>query len=287
VGTGAERDEPGSRDDRTEPVLLETRATVNGRIGRAGEVDRYRVHVASGEALTIQVVAAPLGSWLDSVLSVRESSGKLLGESDDTPSVRLGVASTDSRLTLPPNTEGDVVVSVTDRYGRGGPEFGYRLVFGPPAPEFRVQISVDPTAGPDGDAWGVVTLKPGAETRIVARVDRARPGGPVRLSVEGLPEGVECPAVLVRRFESPPSREGATTSSLGTARVVLVLRTAQGVRPAQGRLRVAATIAGESGGEIEQLAECPVVLCRAESPGIDAASVRRVTSIPFWVYTGE
>ncbi len=55
----------------------------NGAIGRRGEVDRYRMTVKKGEKFRIRVVAEPMGSWLDSVLTVRDAEGGVLAENDD------------------------------------------------------------------------------------------------------------------------------------------------------------------------------------------------------------
>ncbi len=64
AGDGPESFEPAE--------TLEIDRTLNGRIDKPGEIDRYRLRTRKGERVTVGgVVAASLGSWLDSVVAVR------------------------------------------------------------------------------------------------------------------------------------------------------------------------------------------------------------------------
>lgn len=286
VGGGAERDEPGAQAGLEPPSPLTPGTTVNGRIGRAGEVDRYRLDPGSGLPLTLQVVAAPLGSWLDSVVTVRDPRGAVVAENDDSGDSPGGVPigpNPDSRLTLPADTAGPLTVEVADRFGRGGPEFGYRLAVAPKVPDFRAWVNV--ATGADGSrdgptpSGGVVALGPGAPGVLVAGVQVVPDAriGPITLRVEGLPEGVACDPAVVRRGNGGRGYENAT----------LRLRVGPGVRPATGRLRVVATAAREDGSSWSRPAECTLVLAPGDPQGKWAPVERRVTWLPFWVYTGD
>ena len=146
VGEGLEPIENPSETAGTGQAL-ESGATLNARLDRPGEVDRYRLAVSKGKPLRLTIRASSLGSWLDSVLRVRDASGRVLAENDDASGVlRAGraaagmrdAANLDSRLDLVPPTEGSVTVEVFDRFSRGGPEFSYRLIAGPPPLDFEV-----------------------------------------------------------------------------------------------------------------------------------------------------
>ncbi len=56
-----------------------TGVTINGRLDRAGQVDRFRVDARAGDRFRARVEAAAAGSWLDSVLTVLGPTGEALG----------------------------------------------------------------------------------------------------------------------------------------------------------------------------------------------------------------
>src|SRR5262249_6310943 len=141
-------------------------ATVNGRIDRPGEVDRYAVSLPHGQGLLVDVHAAALGSWLDSVVTVFDARGESIAEDDDrgaagTASGGLFAGARDSRLELGPQAAGDLVVGIADRFGEGGPEYAYRLTIGPPLGDFAVTLEPGARAprsalgGRDSGAWNV------------------------------------------------------------------------------------------------------------------------------------
>ena len=95
---------------------------------------------------------ATLGSWLDSVLTLRDSKGNVVAESDD-PGLDPNAMNNnpffnnngqtfpiDSRIEYTPTSDGELTVEIEDRFGDSGPEFAYRLDFGPPRPDFSVKL---------------------------------------------------------------------------------------------------------------------------------------------------
>ena len=175
----------------------------NGRVMAAGESDGWRVPVKGGEKLRFEVFADRLGSPLDSMLEIRKSDTAVLASNDD--AVR-----SDSRLdyTVPAGLS-HVVATVSDRHGRGGRRFVYRLV---------VTRTTDPTP-PDFDlvvAANSYNVLPGGWH--VFRVDVTRRGytGAIRLEAVGasgrfrlvptsIPEGAPGALVMV---VSPPGVAG-------------------------------------------------------------------------------
>jgi hypothetical protein len=154
---------------------------VNGRIGAAGEVDRYPFQATKGNLYVFEVHARRLGSALDSYLAVLDAAGKEVAANDDAD------GSPDSRLEWTAPADGEYTIAVRDLNGRGGPEFVYRLVARPARPDFSLRV--------DGDK---AQIGPGGGTAWYARVTR-REGftGEVALTVRGLPPAVTalCPVI--------------------------------------------------------------------------------------------
>jgi len=94
---------------------------VEGQIGQSQDVDTFRFTGQAGQPLIIEVLAARLGSALDSHLTLYDDGGQILDSNDDFGD------STDSRLeiTLPRN--GTYYLGLIDANDQGGPAYGYRL----------------------------------------------------------------------------------------------------------------------------------------------------------------
>ncbi len=209
-----------------------------------------------------------MGSWLDSVVTLRDENGAILAENDDTdqalqPEQARSISaqgvpegSTDSSVEFDAKADGSITIEVADRFGEGGPEYGYRLAIGPDRPDFAVTLLVgNPTAnalaiGNLGQArtartspglFGVFNVKPGSTTPINFLVAVEGRPGPVEVQVEGLPEGVTAEPVRIRF-------PGSTSTSRGRLDPVadfLALKVAPDALPGLGEIRIVAH--GESG----------------------------------------
>ena len=279
VAGGELQNEPDFR-----PAPLTPGRTLNGRLSRPGEVDRYPLPVAPGEAISLEVVAEGLGSWLDAVLTVRDSRGTMIAENDDaaglepgSPSSRSSSKTTDSRLTFRPETAEGLTVEVSDRYGRGGPEYSYRLSAGPTNPDFRVSVTLEDD---EQASRGVVILRPGAESQLRVQVNRIGGTGPITLQVEGLPPRASCPAIVVRKFFTPNG------SDVSSASAILSIQSAGAIGPASGRVRVVATASREDGRVLTRQGGFPLVPGAGNPAGMARPVSRTLTSVPFWVYIG-
>jgi len=164
----------------------------NGCISTPGEAHEWRVMLESGTSLQLEVLAAALGSRLDSVLSLLDPDGREVARNDD---AMEGVP--DSALSFAVTKTGIHVIQIQDRFTRRfGPAFGYRLraTAGGPT-DFQLRLASDfyhavrsdePAAQ---DAPGKPAPKPpGLKIEVVSNVGAA---GPIALGVEGLPEGAD------------------------------------------------------------------------------------------------
>lgn len=145
--------------------------TVNGRISTANEDDRYLVNVTPGQKLNFSVAARSIDSPLDGQLTLfRPGDNQLLSQSDDRPGTR------DPGLTFDvPADMKQVLVSIRDLHGRGGPLFLYRLQMLPAG-----QGTFDVT-------FKMQKLSVAENGAVVARLEVKRSGyrGEIKLRVDG------------------------------------------------------------------------------------------------------
>jgi hypothetical protein len=302
AGAGPEQVEPAGEH---EPIEVAQGTTINGRVGRAGEVDVYRVRVQAGQAIRARVEAAALGSWLDSVVTIRDASGATLAENDDSnEAIRPDQArafgpsgvpaeSPDSSVELVPQADGLVTVEVGDRYGDGGPEFGYRLTIGPSRPDFSVALLLGSADNDNAEAlknlieskggranpgiFGVFNLRPGTSAFLnLVVAPQGRPG-PVEIRVEGLPPGVEVEPIRVR-FPGG-SRSNARRSSEAVADL-LVMKVAPDADPWSGEFRVVATARPQEGPALTRVATGAVTFERVDFDPNPRPLARVVSSLP-------
>jgi hypothetical protein len=175
-------------------------AMLNGCIAHAGEVDVWTVELKKGQPLSLEVLAAQLGSKLDSVLTISEAGGAEVARNDD----RSGNQA-DSALQFTAPKDAVYQVRVSDRFAtRGGAAFGYRLrATSVQEPDFELTLTGD-----------VVNLTRQTETEAAEPDPKKRPAvkGPalrvnmtpfgsfakdVKLEAIGLPEGVTLETPLI------------------------------------------------------------------------------------------
>jgi hypothetical protein len=208
-------DLPEVRENDPAATAFTLPAMLNGCIAQAGKVDVWSVELKKGQPISLEVLAAQLGSKLDSVLTVSEAGGAELARNDDRVPGQA-----DAALTFSAPKDGVYQVRVADRFAtRGGPAFGYRLrATLADQPDFQLTIT--------GDFVNVTrqTEAEGAEADPKKRP--ATKGPPLRLTMTpigsftkdvkleaiGLPEGVALETPLLNakqkfvdlRFVAPP-----------------------------------------------------------------------------------
>jgi hypothetical protein len=135
-----EREPNGSPKDAQR---LKVPAIVNGRIDQAGDVDVFAVQGRAGDTIVAEVYARRLSSPLDSCLEITDASLTRLAFNDDYDDKAFGLIAhqADSRVTLRLPAAGTYFVRVTDREGKGGPEFAYRLRISAPQPDFDLRVA--------------------------------------------------------------------------------------------------------------------------------------------------
>ena len=104
-----------------EAQAMSNGATMSGNIKEVGDVDVFRFEGAAGQLIRIEVVAASVGSALDSLLTLYDAQGSLLASNDDAGNGR------DSRLEFRLKAAGTHYVSVMDANDKAGPTHVYLL----------------------------------------------------------------------------------------------------------------------------------------------------------------
>ena len=101
------------------PVVLP--ATMVGTIAAPGDSDHYEFDGKAGEDVVFEVIASKLGSGLESLLTLSDSSGRVVAEAgkhDISPDATLN-------YRLP--QDGKYTFAISDREGSGGKNDYYRL----------------------------------------------------------------------------------------------------------------------------------------------------------------
>ncbi len=209
-------------------------AMLNGRIDRPGDADTWPFDLEKGAAITLEILAAQLGSRLDSVLTISDADGKELAKNDDRADGRP-----DSRLVFTAPKAGRFFVKVRDRFaGRGGPDFAYRLRATPASPgDFELTLNGDAinvirSTEDAADATDPKAKKRGGPKAPGLRVDivSAAPlTKDLELEVEGLPAGVTIENAVITpkqkfadlRFVAPPKTpiQAARVTIRGTTEI--------------------------------------------------------------------
>jgi hypothetical protein len=239
--------------------------TINSRLERKGDTDRFQFPVEPGQRYRIAVQAESLGSYLDGVLRITDQTGKQLALVDDVdvpptapgqPPTKAADPSLD--FTVPAGTS-LLVLELSDQRKRGGVNFGYRLTVEPAVPDFEIRQPVSEINVPRG----------GAALLVVPIVRRGHVG-PLELTIPNLPpflgvQGGHVPAnaaqgllTLTSAADAPPLTEPPALRIEGKAsdrgkelrrRAVQQLVVSREANPAACTLTLSSFAVGLSGAE--------------------------------------
>lgn len=116
---------------------------INGKISNPGDSDTFSFDAKAGDEIVAEVSARRLGSPLDSVLKLTDSTGQQLAFNDDTEDKADGLnthhADSYIRTALPAN--GTYYLYLNDAQQKGGNDFAYRLRISAPRPDFQIRAT--------------------------------------------------------------------------------------------------------------------------------------------------
>jgi len=214
-------------------------SVMNGRLDKAGEIDRYHYRVEPGEKLIFELQARELGtSHLEAIITAYDGPGKKIASAGDQPLPEdvfavQGTSRTSSdpylTLTVPADVH-EVVVSVEDLALRGGPLYGYRLIARQQDEDFTLTVSTP-----------FLNIPAGGTAVISVSADRRGYDGPIHLTIPNLPEGVHVAGGMIPR----EYMDAANTRTINR-RGILTITADKGVTLSAGQLEVwgEGTIAG-------------------------------------------
>ena len=234
-----EETEPNDRRDKPQALSLPGKKylIVNGRLRERGvselfqDKDFYALEAEKGVPVRIYTNAYQLlAPEIDTVVSVFDKDGELLAESDDLTAGRgFYPGSADSNLYYVSEKDERIIISVSDRLGRGGAGYDYRLHVKSEEPGFHLIVS--PQFGLKSTSLSNFTVERGGESNILVSMIRMPPRshsddpgpaalapppgatmeGEVRVWVKGLPPGVTAEEHKFRADEIvEPGGDGAT-----------------------------------------------------------------------------
>ncbi|HEV3276628.1 MAG TPA: hypothetical protein VG860_07400 [Terriglobia bacterium] len=119
----AETPRPEAGESPAQAVTLP--ATIVGAIQTSGDTDKYQFDGRAGEEFVSVVVASELGSPLQSLLILQDSSGQVLARAGENSN------KADAVLIAKLPRDGSYILSVADREDGGGADHFYRLNAGP------------------------------------------------------------------------------------------------------------------------------------------------------------
>jgi hypothetical protein len=174
--------EPNNRTNEANTVTIPV--AINGKIGTAKDLDRFKFKSDKDQKLVCEVIAQRFGSPLDALLVLADANGAVLQQNDDS-------AAADARIEFDAKKDTEYMLAVRDLTDRGGDNFGYRLLVRPPSAGAEAGFTA--TFSPD-----TPRLHRGGQTRV--RCDVARLGGfdgPVRFALAEVPSGVSAEPIVL------------------------------------------------------------------------------------------
>ena len=171
--------EPNNDEAEAQRVTLPI--IVKGRIDAPGDCDVFRFEGRGGQEIVAEVMARRLGSPLDSMLKLTDSSGRQIAFNDDYEDRGAGLLThhADSYLMTSLPADGTYYLHLSDAQHKGGADFSYRLRISPPQPDFELRVV------PSG-----VNARAGMNVPVtVYALRRDGFSGDIRLALKGAPAG--------------------------------------------------------------------------------------------------
>lgn len=162
-----------------------------GILADKNDVDWYKFQAKKGENLTLRVLGRDLRSPIDAVVRLRNAKdGKQLGENDD-----QGGPDPVLQWTCP--DDGDYHAIVSDKLGRSGPDFVYRLEIVRREPAIAAALPVVERV--NSQKWKTFSVPRGNRYAAVVNVTRENVACDLAFEAASLPAGITMTAPAVAR----------------------------------------------------------------------------------------
>jgi hypothetical protein len=197
-----------------DPQPLPLPCGVSGRLEEAGDEDRFTFQAAKDTMIQFRLTGPSHGSPIDPVLHVLSTDGKTVASSDDEGGF------SEAALTWKSPADGAFTALVTDRAGKGGPEYYDHLAAVFPAPAVSASVAAHAfkvEAGKSAEVKVTVTPTNGYQKKL-------------KLAAKDLPAGVSAAEADVpdKGGEVKVTLTAETTAARAAQPFRLVLREAEG-----------------------------------------------------------
>jgi hypothetical protein len=225
---------------------LKLPVTINGRLAKPGEVDRYELSVEPGQEFFFDLQARELGtSKLTGLLTVWDEQGKKLVSAGDGPlPVDVGAVQNVGRtlgdpflqFKTPENVH-RIWISVEDLARRGGVQYGYRLMVHRAAQDFRATIGTP-----------FLNIPAGGTALVNVSIARRGYDGPLQVEPVSLPAGITAAGGDIPAEVADPNNRATSRNA------ILTLTAAAGATVKAGELNFRVLGADDKGMPFDRLA---------------------------------
>ncbi|MBR2326412.1 MAG: hypothetical protein IKA49_03520 [Alistipes sp.] len=171
-----------------ERVALTTDVAVADSLTAESRVKRYKISAKRGEPVIVELIGRRNGSRIDAVMRLRNESGRVIAEADDTEDPIQGLMTfhADPVLKYTPKWNEELLLEVEDLHRGYGKDYHYLLRCHRQMPSFNAFVSPANITIPSG----------GTASFLVNTTGRVR--RPAHLIVEGLPKGFTTSSLKLR-----------------------------------------------------------------------------------------
>ncbi len=203
---------------------------IHARFDTKGDLDQYRFEAKGGQPLWIECIASRIRAGSDSALWIDhvtvDAEGierfKEIASNDDSGGNPGGLdfpfRTNDCSLLFTPPSDGSYRLRIHDYTGGGGPADFYRLIIHPGAPDYDLVATAWYAAPPKAtkaiSRYSALIRRGGTTLLRVFAIRRNGFKNSISISVQGIPDGIDCPPVIL-----PAGKESATLVLYGTEEV--------------------------------------------------------------------
>lgn len=165
--------------DQNSPQSIMIPSSVTGIVEKAGDVDSYQFLASKNQTIEFQIRSTEFGHPLDSVMTLKDATGKILSQSDDSGSER------DAKISYQFKENGTYSIEVTDRFSHGGMRYVYLLTSTEQEPDYTIDVP--------SNAFVIPADKP---LEIKVSIKRVLFNQKLKIRVTGLPKEIEAKEVI-------------------------------------------------------------------------------------------
>jgi len=142
--------EPNNNFENAQPVKFPV--LINGIINQPGDLDFYSFKGQKNQMIVAEIISRRIGSPMDSMIKLTDSTGKVLIMNDDFPDKSEGLIThmADSYFTFKLPASGTYFIKICDIQNKGGEDYTYQLRLSAPIPDYKLRLVPSSITIPQG-----------------------------------------------------------------------------------------------------------------------------------------